>query len=106
MDTVTLDKDTVEALFKEHDHQSDVVVELYKMVFPDWDNITHVEGWPTVNKATGNKLFNLFIDFDKIHHPKVIRGGLWMNNGFSTVEDMGLNDWQVARCEVTYKEAA
>ena len=40
------------------------------------------------------------IEFDKLHHPEVMNGGLWMNSGFSI--DRGLGDWELVPCKVTY----
>lgn len=33
--------------------------------------------------------------FDQEHHPDVMNGGLWMNNGFSSDHDEKMGDWEV-----------
>jgi len=85
-------KETIDEIFKRNDessdpHQATVIVELYKMVVHDWDRITKIDGWPIVSKETNEYLFRKFMDFDEKHHPTVLKSGLWMNNGFSTIAD-------------------
>jgi len=99
--TVALDKNKVELLFQESDHQSNIIIGLYKMVYPEWNNIQSVNGFPTINEYTNNQLFELFIEFDKKHHPEVYAGGAWLNNGFSSVNSDDLDDWTVLPVNVT-----
>jgi hypothetical protein len=44
------------------------------------------------------------MNFDREHHPKVMPGALWMNQGFSTRDGDGLPDWVVSfrHCTVHY----
>jgi len=94
---VQLNYHDVEKLFEEHTHQTDVILGLYKLVFPDFDSIKKFNGFPTINEETNEKLFRLFMEFDRKHHPGVIAGGLWMNHGFSTLDadKYQLNNWEV-----------
>ena len=80
---------------------------IYRLVFPRWDDIEAIEKWPTVNPFTWKAICRMAMDFDKIHHPDVVNGGLWMNNGFSTVDGSALRDWHVSLegVKVTYKTA-
>ena len=32
-------KEHIKTIFEKHDHQEKVLIDLYKMVFPDWDQI-------------------------------------------------------------------
>ena len=91
---IQIPKDRIDEIFKRNDksdnpHQATVLVELYMMVIPEWDRITKINnGWPIVTRETNEHLFRKFMDFDDKHHNKkgrqgVMRGGLWMNNGFS-----------------------
>ena len=97
MSRVQLDPIAVKELFTKHAHQYDVVIELYRMVFPHWDSIQRIHGWPTINQKTNAMLSTMFQDFDYAHHPRVMPGGLWMNNGFSTSrsEEFDLKNWEV-----------
>ena len=102
---IQLDKKTVERLFAESSHQADVVIGLYRMVYPDpdvWDKISHMTGFPKVNEHTTEELFRMFIDFDRKHHPNVVNGGAWLSHGFSSSGDH-LADWQVEPCEYELK---
>lgn len=99
---VQLDPLVVEELFSNRVHQADVVLDLYKMIYGDrWDLIEKLNGWPVCNDSTWKALFEMFAEFDKQHHPKVMAGGLWFNNGFTTggpgAED--LKKWEVLPCE-------
>jgi hypothetical protein len=85
----------VEKLFVTCCHQQDVIAGLYKMVFPLWDNIKKIEGWPTINLQTNEKISRLFMEFDQKWHPKILNGGLWLNNGFSSLKGQGLKNWEV-----------
>jgi hypothetical protein len=85
-------KDRIDEIFKRNDecadpHQATVMKELYMIVMPDWERITKVKnGWPIVSKKTNEYIFRKWMDFDDKHH-SCIRGGLWMNMGFSTIAD-------------------
>ena len=50
----------LQGIFEESDHQSSVIVKLYKMLFPDWEKIQRIEGFPVVGKALNEYIFNLF----------------------------------------------
>ena len=94
--TIQLDERTVDQLFKDNGHQVDVALAIYKMVFPNWDDIVSIDGWPSVNSSTANKLMGKFIKFDRVNHPTVFAGGLWMNKGFSIAESPNdLRDYEV-----------
>lgn len=80
-------KDIVEAI-RTAEHQSDALISLYRMVFPDWDRIRDIEGWPAVSDDTWRALAREFITLDEKLHPEVLPGGLWMNKGFSTGPDL------------------
>lgn len=86
---MSIPKEEIDFIFTYNDtndnpHQQNVLVDLYKVVIPDWDNITKVKnGWPIVNRKTNEYIFRKWMDFDDKHHD-CLRGGLWMNNGFST----------------------
>jgi hypothetical protein len=106
--TKLLNPDAVKALFNEHDHQVDVALAIYKMVWPNWDDIESIDGWPSVTNETANKIMKWFIEFDKVHHPDVFAGGLWMNKGFSTSDSEWLIYFEVddENVKLTYKDDA
>lgn len=100
----TLNRKDIDAIFETHDHQSDVCEALYRQVFPDWDEIKSIDGWPGVGKEAGPYIVRKFMEFDRKRHPSALNGGLWMNKGFSTHEgaDMGLGPWELStdNCKV------
>jgi len=96
---IILTEKIVDDIFENADDQADAWLGLYKFVFPNWDEIKMLDGYPKVNEKTNKFLFMKFIAFDKNHHPDVIAGGLWMNRGFSTRETYTLPDWEVIPCE-------
>ena len=92
----------LQTIFEDSDHQSSVIVKLYKMLFPDWEKIQKIEGFPTIGKALDEYIFNLFVAFDQEHHPNVFNGGAWLNQGFST--DESIEPWGISieNCKVIY----
>lgn len=89
-----LTKETIDKVFEQFDHQTDVCIGIYKLVFPNWDNIEKVDGWPSISKNTNEYIMRKFISFDRIHHPDVIKGGIWLNYGFSSLNN-NVPDWMV-----------
>ena len=92
----------LQEIFEESEHQSSVIVKLYKMLFPEWEKIQSIEGFPAVGKALNEYIFNLFIEFDREHHPECFKGGSWLNQGFSTNER--LDPWAISleNCKIIY----
>ena len=91
---VKLTSDMIDECFKDKTHQHDVIIALYKIVFPQWDDIEKIEGWPRVNKLTWGHICTKFFEFDKQHHPTVMAGGCWMNSGFGS--DDTLPNWKIS----------
>jgi hypothetical protein len=91
-------------LLPEPSEQSDALIAIYKMVFPEWDQIEKFDGWPKCNKTTWQAICSLFMEFDRTHHANVMPGGMWMNNGFSSHGGEHLKDWEVELCPVTLAE--
>lgn len=85
-------------------HQMIPYRRLMKMVFPDWDWIKEIKGWPSVSHKTWIYICQCFINFDEAFHPEVQAGGLWMNSGFTVDYEMG--DWivDISGCKLTYTE--
>ena len=116
MTTVTLNPERLREIFEKSDTQAIALVSVYKEVFPDWDNIEKVDGWPTCNKETWNWFFHKCRDFDdRVTNPRlrglgqleVLPGGLWFNNGFSCAapEAKNLAKFEIIPCSVTMKKS-
>jgi hypothetical protein len=106
---ILLDKKAIVQLFESSLSQYDVVASLYKMVYPDWDNIQYVDGYPKVNEKTSKYLFDKFIEFDRLHHPDVMHGGMWMNCGFGMLDTsvaaiLDVGDFAVLPAPVVYHQ--
>lgn len=95
-------KNKVKDILKTEDHQSTAIIEIYRLVFPEWDKITAVNGFPEAGKGLWKFIAGEFIKFDKLHHPNVFSGGIWLNNGFSS--NSNLDDWEISfeNCSIEY----
>ena len=93
-------KKHIKTIFEKHEHQSDALIDIYKMVFPDWDRIEKIEGHPEAGKSLWSFIFKQFSEFDRKYHPKVYSGGIWFNTGFSSNTD--LDPWMISfeNCKV------
>lgn len=99
MDKKILAKETIDRIFddKENREQADIFIALMREIYPNWDEITELHGWPKCNQETWKYICKKFIEFDQTHHPDVIPGGLWTQRGFSGFS--GLEDWEVIPAE-------
>lgn len=87
-----LSKESIDSVFKQATHQGEYVIGLYKLAIPEFDNVEKMEGFPEISVRTSDYIFDKAIEFDKLHHPGVFSGGIWMNNGFSRAD---IDDWTV-----------
>lgn len=103
----TLKKEEIDKIFEEAADQS-ACVELYKLAFPDWDDITEIDGWPIVGEKAAWYIMGKFMEYDRKHHPKVVEGGLWMKRGFSTYDNknIGIGPWELTTHNCKVKKAA
>ena len=98
-------KEYIESIFNRHDHQEDVLIELYKLMLPEWERILKVIGYPEVGNELWRYVCRLFQEFDHKHHPDSMPGGMWMNTGFSA--NSKLSPWEVSfrNCHVEYAQS-
>ena len=96
-------KDYVKTIFEAYDHQSDILIGLYKMIFPDWNQIEKIKESPEAGHDLWRFICDKFIEFDSKHHPKVFRGGAWLNSGFSSNGEV--DPWKInfENCRVIMK---
>jgi len=92
----------LQKIFEDSEHQNTVMAKLYKLVFPDWEKILRIEGFPEVGQALWDYICNLYIEFDRVHHPGCLKGGTWINQGFSSSDK--LNPWEISikGCKIFY----
>ena len=101
---IKIDMKEIENLFDKHDNQYEVLIDIYRVAFPDWDDIHEIAGSPTVSTKTWQDICALFIDFDKEHHPTVLAGGIFLNRGFDSRPDMEDGMIDVSSLNVEYKK--
>jgi len=96
-------QEQVDEIFDNAKHQGDYVFGLYRLVYGDrWDDVVKVNGYPSISSDTNTYIFDRAIKFDKVHHPEVFAGGIWMNQGFS--QDSGITEWgEFVLPDTTYK---
>ena len=87
-------KTYIQSIFNKHDHQKKVMVDLYKLVLPDWEKIEKIEGYPEAGWELSIYISELFMQFDRKHHPSCMPGGAWLNTGFSVNRNLGA--WQIS----------
>ena len=92
----------LQEIFEQAEHQDAALIGLYKMLIPDWEKIERLEGYPVVGRGLWQYIGNLFINFDQRHHPQVFNGGLWLNQGFSSSDEIGPWEISMDRCNVIY----
>ena len=97
-------KSCIMAIFEKSDHQEQVLIGLYRMAFPDWDQISRIKGYPEVGNEMWLYVCRLFQKFDHDHHPHCMPGGAWMNTGFSV--NHKLEGWEISfeNCQVEYNK--
>ena len=91
-----LNRKDIDRIFETSGDQAEACVALYRLAFPHWDEITRIDGFPSVGKEAGEYIWKRFMAFDRQHHPDVFNGGLWLNKGFSTLEGAGLGPWELS----------
>ncbi len=105
-----IDRDTlteaIDRIFESHTNQSDALVDIYKLVFPEWDDIEKVNGFPEAGAELWKYICRGFMEFDRKHHPDVFGGGIWMNTGFTSNTE--LDPWAISfdSCTVEYMQRA
>jgi hypothetical protein len=92
---VRLTEEQIDACFEDTTDQCDVLLRLYRLILPDWDEITSMDGWPSCNERTWKGIARRFVAFDQAH-TDAMAGGLWLNRGFTTSHGETLQDGVVS----------
>jgi len=92
-------KEMIDKCFEGETQQINVLINLYKLLHPEWDKIKKFNGFPSCSVGLSKRIFKKFMMFDEIHHPDVMAGGLWMNNGFSTLGCEDYKEWEARPCD-------
>lgn len=87
-------KERILEAFTQNTNQQDVVVDLYRLVLPDWDQIQNLKGYPEIGMELALFICRRFQEFDRCHHPNCMPGGAWLNWGFSV--NRSLDPWGIS----------
>lgn len=97
-------KKCVLEIFERHEHQADVLIDLYQLVFPNWNQIEYISQVPKIGTDLWLFISRGFVDFDLKHHPEIHAGGLWMDLGFSNNDFLGPWDIDLGACGAVMKK--
>jgi hypothetical protein len=95
-------KKEIDAIFEKHTDQANALIDIYRLILPDWDNIESVSRFPTAGKKLSLYITKQFITFDQKHHPSVMNGDMWINNGWSMSESIAPWDVSFDSCHVAF----
>jgi hypothetical protein len=92
----------LQEIFEQAEHQERALIELYRMLIPDWERLERLEGFPVVGQEMWQYICRLFVDYDQRKHPQVLNGGLWIHAGFSYSGDLAPWEISMDRCHFIY----
>ena len=98
--TLQLPQETIESFINDAETEVDAALALYKHVYPNWDDMQDIDGYPSVSETTGKFIMNALQE--KFGKGKALLG-VWFNKGFSTLKP-GVPDWQVLPAPYTLQE--
>ena len=92
----------LQEIFDYASSNTEALVEIYKLVFPDIEQIQKIEGHPVADKNLWTYIWRLFIQLDRKCHPQEFAGAIWINKGFGM--NSGLASWSIdlSKCKVIY----
>jgi hypothetical protein len=90
---IPLSKETIDKCFEGKTNQWEWLICLMRVLYPNWDRVAINTEFPLVNKEVHSYIGLKAIEFDQVHHPKIMAGGLWMNCGFSCSSNKSIPDW-------------
>lgn len=96
MSVTKLTREQVALVIKTTADTAEAIDTLYRLVVPNYDNLERVRN-PQANRSTNEAICQMMIDRDEELKVKYMKGGNWLNWGFST--DDSLEDWEVRYTE-------
>lgn len=102
-DTVRLDRETVTQAILTAESETKAVELIFRMVYPQFDEIKSVDGYPKCNANTWKAICRPMqelterLNKDRRYDRQVMPGGAWLNYGFSAQQanEQQLKDWEV-----------
>lgn len=106
---IRLDGDAVENAILTAEGETQAVERVFRLVYPEFDRIKSVNGYPECNTVTWKLICNWFmaltdrLNRERAYDKQIMPGGAWLNWGFSAHGEGSkeLRDWQVIPAEVT-----
>jgi hypothetical protein len=98
----TLNDEQVNALFSSYSKECDVLLGLFRLAIPNWDQVEYVlEGKPHIGESGWHTIYGLFRNFNE-NHPgeNIFPGGIWLSMGFSI--DRTLGAWEIDISEMKF----
>lgn len=86
-------KERIDEIFENADDSTDALIALYKEAIPEFDNVKKLHGWPEAGEKLCHYCCAKMIELDEKNNAKHMKGGYWLNNGFSRNTELG--DWEV-----------
>ena len=107
-----LPKDKIDQIFEktEHENCDSTLIEIFKTVFPNWDNIKKINGFVECSRELSDYICQKFIDKQIELNKKLpvnkhlLPGGYWLNYGFSSNEGTKGFEVKTENLEIEYNE--
>lgn len=109
--TVKLDPEAVAAIIAAATTPVSYLEGIFKLVFPEYDEIETIEDWPECNRTTWLDIAEQTRTRDseilegRGFNDRYMAGGPWMNSGFAQDDKDDLADYEIRRCRFTRKAA-
>lgn len=108
---IKLNAEAVREYILSAEGETQAIERVFRLVYPNFDDIKSVNGYPVCNRATWLLICGFFrtltlrLNEQRGRMNQIMPGGAWLNWGFSSTDREGrtmeLADWQVVPAEVT-----
>lgn len=83
-----LGRGQIDAAFEKAQVQEEYLLELHRLVIPDWERVVRLEDHVRCSPELWHYLCEKAMAFDRQKHPEALPGGLWLNYGFGADESL------------------
>lgn len=92
---IKINRQHVQEVFETAKDQGDYLVAIYRLVFPDFDELLNIPvGSVCCSDSTWKDICRLCMDWDQ-KHVSSLSGGAWLNYGFANDSDLTLKDFEI-----------
>lgn len=96
-------KSRIKELSEQNKDSVDFLLALFKEVTPNWDNVISMNQYPKCSKMLNKELAHICILKDTENENQYMKGGYWLNNGFSSDDRLKDNVILVDTSKIDYK---